>query len=285
MCCILVPRCNLNQQKNPKQVSMRMRINLLLVFCLCSTLWLGAKPLHPGTLPIMISGVPVLTDTLMPPGMYNITYRVPADTQQINAYTQLLQSEYNKYPTAYVAHLGIKQIVLCSKLQLNTQARTAIPDVSTQTLYLEIDGSYGLQNPAYLIHVMHHELHHYAEYALWHDMYHHWPKWKLANGICRQYLGAGAMAYADPTVDWYSFTHPKKGFMNNYSTTAAEEDRCELVGLLMTEEGINALKQYYLQDARLRRKVKTIAALLNKISLSKQNYWSQQLKWLDRKTF
>lgn len=230
-------------------------------------------------------GLPIIADSVLPPGVYNITYQPPADSAYVLAYLHLLQTEYGKYPAGYLPKLGLKQLVLARNLQLNGQPRTAIPDATTQTLYLEIDGDYGLQNPGYLIHVMHHELHHYAEYALWNDMYYRWRKWLHTNPLRFKYRGAGVLAYADPSINWYAFTHPQKGFMNYYSTTAAEEDRCELVGLLMSDEGADSLKRYFRPDARLRRKVKLVATLLNKISGTNENYWTRQVKWLKRKPF
>ncbi len=256
----------------------------ILLLLLPAALWAGTKgdALQQATQRI---GLPVLADSILPPGAYNITYQSPADSAQVVAYLQLLQTEYSKYPTGYLPKLGLRQIVLAHNLQINGQARTAIPDATTQTLYLEIDGLHAQQDSGYLIHVMHHELHHYAEYAKWGDMYYNWRKWKCMNQHSFRYLGAGDMAYANLVVDWYSFTHPKPGFMNMYSTTAPEEDRCELIGLLMSSEGVQHLRQYFLTDNKLRRKVKAVVKLLNNISHTRSNYWTTQLINLKRKPF
>jgi hypothetical protein len=63
-----------------------------------------------------------------------------------------------------------------------------------------------------------------------------WRKWKRTNIVFFRYLGEGQMAYDKKQIDWYSPVHPRKGFLNLYSTTAQEEDRCELMAFIMCDE-------------------------------------------------
>jgi hypothetical protein len=215
--------------------------------------------------------------------LFQITYENCNDTIATLNYLNLLHHEYSKYPLDYFQLIGIKKIVLCNKLKLADQYRAAIPDPYSNSLFLSIDGYKGYNRTEYLIHVMHHELNHCAEYVIWGDMHYKWRKWKRTNRVFFKYKGDGSMAYNDNTVDWYSMTHPKKGFINFYSMTAQEEDRSEIIALIMSDMERKYIYQYYDKDRVLRKKIKLILTKLNDYSKTDKNYWQNSLDTLVKK--
>jgi hypothetical protein len=190
----------------------------------------------------------------------------------------LLNNEFTKYPNGYFEKVGVSTIALCSHLDYRKQSRAAIPDPYKHTLYLAIDGAYGDSSDTYLIHVMHHELNHCTEYALWEDMNYRWQQWRKINSCLFRYKGAGEMAYHHLTIDWYSMNHPKRGFINLYSTTAQEEDRSEIVADIMSDIERKYIIQYCEKDKKLREKVTLIIGKLNEISRTTDNFWTDKMR-------
>lgn len=202
----------------------------------------------------------------------SMRYERCSDTATLSHYLQLLQYEYNKYPEGYFTRMGVNTIVLAQDLYIYGQHRAAVPDVFFHTLYLEVSSMY---DDTYLIHVMHHELHHCTEYAIWGDMYHSWPKWLKQTPRRFTYGEGGGSAYTDTTLtDWYSMTHPLPGFINLYSTTGQEEDRCEIMALLMSDQERNYLYQYA-SDRRVKRKVSLLLAFLREATDKKEAFWGK----------
>jgi hypothetical protein len=197
-------------------------------------------------------------------------YQRCSDTVTLLHYLQLLQYEYDKYPAGYFTRMGVNTIVLAQDLSIYSQQRAAVPDVFFHTLYLEVSNRY---DDTYLIHVMHHELHHCTEQAIWGNMYHPWPKWLKQVPRHFTYGSGGGSAYTDSTVtDWYSMTHPLPGFINLYATTGQEEDRCEIMALLMTDQERSYLYQYA-TDLRVKRKVSLMLRFLRKAVGKKETFW------------
>jgi hypothetical protein len=222
--------------------------------------------------------VKIFFDKVDPDSWGIVNYTIAKDTNSMLRYLGLLNSEYTKYPVGYFERVGVQTIALCTHLNYGEQNRAAIPDPYKHTLYLAIDGAYGDSSDIYLIHVMHHELNHCTEYALWMDMNYRWGQWRKINPFFFRYKGVGEMAYHDLSIDWYSMDHPRKGFINLYSTTAQEEDRSEIVADIMSDLERNFIIQYSETDKRLREKVKLIIGNLNEISRTTDNYWTDKMK-------
>jgi hypothetical protein len=203
----------------------------------------------------------------------SVAYETCNDSIETVKYLTLLNNEYSKYPKDFFQRIGVKTIVLGRKLRFLSQNRAAIPDPYMNSLFLSIDGAYGDSSPIYLIHVMHHELHHCTEYAIWKNMSYKWRKWQKTNRFFFKYKGSGEIAYANESIDWYSMTHQKKGFLNLYSTTAQEEDRSELVTLIMSDFERKYIFQYYSRDKILRKKINIIVNELNTLCKTEDNYW------------
>lgn len=228
--------------------------------------------------------VAVVYDKIINDSWSSVTYKKCNDSLETIKYLTLLSREYSKYPKGYFQLIGIKTIVLGKKLKFSNQSRAAIPDPYSNSLFLSIDGNDGHFSKEYLIHVMHHELNHCTEYAIWKNMNYKWRDWGKSNRLFFKYKGGGQLACENLAVNWYSITHPQKGFMNLYSTTAQEEDRCELIALIMTDEERKYIFQYYSKDRILRKKINIILCQLNSFSNTNDNFWQNTLATLIKKT-
>lgn len=206
-----------------------------------------------------------------------IFYENCDDSTQLKNYLLSLDKEYAKYPKGYFQLVGVQQIVLGKEMRFGDQYRAAVPDPYLHSLFLSIDGAYGADDETYLIHVMHHELHHCTEYAMWKDMNYVWDTWAKTNNPSFVYMNGGSDAYEDLSINWYSMTHPQQGFINLYSTTAQEEDRSELMALIMTDSEREFIFQYYPEDEILQKKLVLLLDQMNLFCKSKDNYWQKSM--------
>lgn len=220
--------------------------------------------------------VVIITDTSFHGTWPEVKYDSIVDTVALEQYLILMQREYAKYPDRFFYNIGISKIIIGQNLLYAGQNRAAIPDPYAGAVYFEIKPSY---DDNYLVHVLHHELHHCTEYAIWQNMYYRWKKWSRVNRCWFKYGNGGASAYEGENryIDWYSFIHPKKGFLNLYSTTGEEEDRCEVFALIMTDSERHYLLDYCKKDRLLRKKVKLMLGILSFISEEENAYWDQKM--------
>jgi hypothetical protein len=181
-------------------------------------------------------------------------------------YLDLLQSEYSKYPPGYIQRAHINTLVLAENLKFRDQARAAIPDPFRKQLFLSINGAYGIATRRYLAHVMHHELHHCTEYAIWENMSYDWNEWLGLNVENFCYGSGGEAAYHQTELgktDFFSPTNPEKGFINRYSLTGDEEDRAELMAFLMTDSDQSTIRQLLKKDDIIYKKSLLLCELLS----------------------
>lgn len=217
-------------------------------------------------------GITIQVDEVVSGSWQAIQYQLITDTTALHQYLLLLEREYAKYPTGYFNRIGISTIAIGEDLMFNDQIRAAIPDPYKGILFLSVDKE---NSETYLVHVMHHELHHCAEYRHWKSMNYRWKSWSMVNQATFNYHGSGASAYDDPSVDWYRISKPYDGFINLYSTTAEEEDRAEIVAIIMTEAEKPYLDNYLTQDKILQQKVLLMKILLTEISGESDCYWNR----------
>lgn len=219
-------------------------------------------------------GVEIIFDTSFQGTWESVTYKKVLDTVLIQNYLDILLVEYSKYPKGYLNKARVNKIIICDSLIINGQRRAAIPDPKKNALYLEINSSYSKN---YLIHVMHHELHHCAEYSLYGNMYYNWKKWNKKNKVKFRYGFGGANAYKEENshINYYSMSHPEKGFVNLYSMLGTEEDRSEILALIMNYEERKKLLEFVETDRILKRKVKLIIKEINTIAETKFISWKE----------
>jgi hypothetical protein len=196
----------------------------------------------------------------------SITYDAVDNDNNLIRYLDLLHSEYSKYPSGYFQRAHINTIVLTKNLKFRDQLRAAIPDPFKKQLFLSINGAYGIATRRYLAHVMHHELHHCAEYGIWKNMSYDWNEWLGLNIENFCYGSGGETAYQQTALgktDFFSPTNPEKGFINRYSLTGDEEDRAELMAFLMTDSDQSTIRQLVKKDDIIYKKSLLLCELLS----------------------
>lgn len=194
-----------------------------------------------------------------------VSYDAVENENTLIRYLNLLIVEYSKYPKGYLQQAHVNTLVLTQNLKFRDQFRAAIPDPYKKQLFLSVDGAYGIASPRYLAHVMHHELHHCTEYAIWKNMSYDWKDWLMLNPENFCYGSGGAMAYEQTAfgkTDFFSPTNPQKGFINHYSITGDEEDRAELLAFLMTDFDRPVIQRLIQQDDIIRKKSLLLCELL-----------------------
>ena len=210
-----------------------------------------------------IESVKLITSEIVVDTWGKVTYSIADNRKQSDLYKVMLARELSIYPSGYLTKANIDKIILCKDLEFNEEYRAAIPDPYKRALYLSVNGSYGESGETYLIHVLHHELHHLVEYAVWKNMYFDWEEWNKLNPEGFAYRSGGTPSFRDSEPDYYTVTHPLKGFLNLYSMMGGEEDRCELMAFLMSEKDRLKLLKYYPGDRIIQRKVRFIAQFVN----------------------
>lgn len=194
-----------------------------------------------------------------------VTYELPDRDTETKRYIHILNRELSIYPEWYLEKSGIMKIVLGRELAFNSEYRAAVPDPYRKTLYLSANGSYGDSDETYLAHVLHHEINHMMEYAVWKDMYFNWVEWNMLNPEGFSY-GSGVHGRKDSSPDYYSVTHPLNGFLNLYSMTGGEEDRCELAAFLISGRERHILLKYLKNDSILQRKTRFLSDFINRFA-------------------
>lgn len=207
-----------------------------------------------------------------------IVYKSINDSARLSNYLDIFIREFQKYPRSYFKNINLQKVILCDSLTIGKHKRAGYPDPDQKTLVLSLD-SFEKRTP-YLIHIMHHELHHCTEFTLYGSMFHRSEEWLHLNELSFSYGSGGGEAYTAEAekVNWYWLTHPRKGFSNWYATLGQEEDRAELVALLMNKSRRDTLVSYCKTDTILRNKVKYLIKELNGLVETRSNYWEDILK-------
>ncbi|SNS81520.1 hypothetical protein SAMN05421640_1351 [Ekhidna lutea] len=212
----------------------------------------------------------------------NVTVIIPGDAFHpqprdtvLYQYLIFLDNELSKYPDGYLVKNGVEAIALGEKLYVGETKRSAIPHYRSKTLLYE--ASYPiLYDETYMANVIHHELHHFAEYSLQKaDKY--YKKWNKINPKKFNYGYGGVMQFDKryKNIDFTSHNHPREGFIGNYAMTGAEEDRAMIVALIMNERERGDLLKWLPIDERLRKKVELAIEILNELSGTTENYWTE----------
>lgn len=191
---------------------------------------------------------------------------------------KFLDKEFSKYPKDYFKRTDLRAIALPEKIYTGKYDIRAVPNWRARTLVIE--ASYRmLYNEPYLANVIHHEFYHYSEHTLT-EARKYFKRWKKANPKKFEYGYSGYMQY-DPkyrNVDFGSHSRPKEGFISYYSMTGDEEDRAVIVSLMMNDRERDDLLKWLPNDEKLLKKVELAIEMLNAISGTEENYWSDVIK-------
>jgi Putative zinc-binding metallo-peptidase len=191
-----------------------------------------------------------------------------AQKVEVDRYHETLSLEFLLYPREFVRRSRLKRIVLCSDLSFEGQKRSAVPDLSNNTLYLDvIAGNFNLD---YQRRAIHHDFFHMIDYQddglLYTD-----EQWAKLNSPGFHYGTGGARMLGDASsgVQWSS-----PGFLNKYSTSGVEEDKAELFAHMMTD--CAAVVKRAETDKVLHTKMAAMKALLAKFSPDlNDDFWSE----------
>jgi hypothetical protein len=146
----------------------------------------------------------------------------------VTAYVPVLAEEMNRYPVDLLQTTKLHRIVLGHRLTFNGRAVNGLADFKPNTLYLDVDRLANEPDP--MRQCVHHEFFHIVDYMNWTltgD-----SDWEQLNPAGFSYRGGGRFARDHP--DSYLADDARSGFINVYSTVAAEEDKAELFAFMMT---------------------------------------------------
>jgi hypothetical protein len=175
-----------------------------------------------------------------------ISGSVPAK-EAVAAYVPILDTQLNRYPAETVRAAKLRRVVLVQNLTLNGRGLHGLADFGPNTLYLDVGRL--ADNPEQMKKCIHHEFFHVMDYmagTLSSD-----PNWEQLNPANFAY--AGGNRFAAVRDDAYVWSDARSGFLNDYATTAAEEDKAELFAFLMVR--YNLVKERAKKDKVLRAKM------------------------------
>lgn len=213
-----------------------------------------------------------------------VSFKEVKDSARIADYIDMFIEEYQKYPPSYFNRIKVNKLILCDSLMKGDRRSIAVPYLRKGALLFAID--YPIHTDRrkwYFVHVMHHELHHSTDFYLYKgdvNMFRKSEEWAALNEKKFEYGEGGEVAYRkeSKSIDWYHLSHPAKGFVNRYSMLGQEEDRAELVGLIMgNKKRRDTLIEYCKTDEILKRKVLYVINELNTLVKSKSNYWNDAM--------
>lgn len=226
--------------------------------------------------------IEIITDQNVPSSYGSlVNYELNSENELI-PYRQLLLSEMAKYPRGYWIKAKAGKVVLVKNLTVSGQYRAAVPDPSFGLLFLSVNGAGSGATNEYLIHVMHHELNHNVDFAHYGNMFVILPEWNLLNTGGFEYGSGGATAYANLGIPWGALTNPVPGFIDLYSMLGQEEDRSEIVGVIMGSPSENeVLRNICAADSIVRAKANLMTSILNHFwpfSGAEGSYWKTKIE-------
>lgn len=187
----------------------------------------------------------------------NCTYKAPADEQLLRQYLKILEEEYSKYPPEYLRHSNTETIVLTEYLVFKGSRRIAVPDAANKRIFLCVVDRLKERDQK-IRHILHHELFHNTEYALFGSYYSRWDEWNKLNPEGFHYeerIKKGLKERMFLADEYTAFTRPQQGFLNIYSTSAEGEDRAEIAASLMVNSESSVLSRICEEDPVLKNKV------------------------------
>jgi hypothetical protein len=178
---------------------------------------------------------------------------------ELEHYAGLFAVEFGLYPPDVIRRAKLARVVLCKDLSYAGQARGAIPDFESNTLYL--DAVRGSHSPTYVRKVIHHDFFHMIDYrddgSLYADI-----EWESLNPAAFHYGNGGVNAQDNSLGSVLTDRDP--GFLNSYSKSGVEEDKAEIFANLMVEP--EYVERRCRSDRVVRAKVAALKRLLVRFS-------------------
>jgi hypothetical protein len=187
-------------------------------------------------------------------------------------YLTFFSKEFNKYSTSFINTVHLRRIAIVTNLASDSSYRNAVPDSIHRVLYYDYDVlKYGV---LYSMHVLHHEFYHLIELDTKGTRYYKDPLWANFNEKGFEYGHGGKYCY-NVVANFTELIHPYKGFINLYSMSALEEDKCEIFATLMVaQDQFLVCKWMAEHDKIIEMKVKYMKNFLHSICSEMNNkYW------------
>lgn len=166
--------------------------------------------------------------------------------------------------------VGLKRVVLCNGLWYKSQYRSAIPDFTSDVLYLDLsESSYPPEGAKIAIaHELFHMIDFYDDGKLYEDK--SWSRLNKGPG----YGHGGKWVLDDVHAGDLNYTRP--GFLDRYSTTGVEEDKATLFAYMISDYKMVAKRAE--KDAILRAKMNRMRTLLNHFDSSfNTTFWQKRM--------
>jgi hypothetical protein len=204
----------------------------------------------------------------------HITFKTAPEGQyeKLLRYMIFFSKEFNKYPVKFINTVHLKRIAIVTNLASDSSYRNAVPDSIHRVLYYDYDVLiYGV---LYSMHVLHHEFYHLIELDTKGTRYYKDPSWANFNEKGFEYGHGGKYCY-NIVANYTELIHPYKGFIDLYSMSALEEDKCEVFAILMVaQDRFLVCKWMAKNDKILEMKVKYMKNFLHSICSEINNkYW------------
>lgn len=187
------------------------------------------------------------------------------------SYQDLLTAELGRYPASLFAKVGLKKIMVVSNLRVLGQPRAAVPDREKGWFWL--DAEVARRIPKYGRHVLHHDFFHMVDASLPE------PKqiekeWSSLNPVTFRY-GKGGWFMQSGNVG--ALREDLAGFLDEYATSAIEEDRAEVFGHLLMSSSF--VRRRIGVDGILAEKVRLIKAQVSNFCPEIDLAWWKRNSW------
>jgi len=171
--------------------------------------------------------------------------------------------EFSKYPRSFLRRVNVEWVAFVKGLRVGEEPRAATylrsyaPTTMAPHGGMVYDVRQGAYDRAYVRQVLHHEFFHFIDYGVQTGGQDD-ANWLAMNPHGFRYTGK--MASFSHRLD-----HPAPGIITTYSARSSWEDRAELFAALMDEETWPRLKEIADTDPVVRRKIRYLVRLLERI--------------------
>ena len=205
------------------------------------------------------------------PGITDLDFKIvsPSEYPKLYAYIKLVEEEIRKYPKEFFEKRELKRVLFVKKLFFQEKPTEGLFNYSRQVIFFDYARSYG--QAISQRHNIHHEFYHMIEvgHEGWKD-----PAWEEFNASDFFYGKNLTESTNDRTVGLFAPAQP--GFVTDYATTSAEEDKAEVYACLFIESQRKILSRWIKTDLILQHKVTYMKDYIREYcDKMDDNYWRQ----------
>lgn len=160
---------------------------------------------------------------------YNVTAEAVTD-EMLEKYVPIFEAEWRRYPRTLMIRTRLGKILIGKNVRVLDQPRAAVPEFVPGWFWLDAD--VGSRLPDYGRHVIHHDFYHVID---------HWDSADRREDKAWERLNLPNVTYG--RGGWYmqkgnpgALRIDLPGFLNEYSTSAVEEDKAEIFSYLITDK-------------------------------------------------